>query len=312
MEINRISHDMQLKSGIKVNNMTDLETRQVPFIKCHLGQKTSIFGFKHTWETIIYLSGCNFKCKGCFTARENIGIQLSSDDVVDLSTKVWKYANKQASDITVTGGEPTLNPDYLIKLVSGLKDINDRVGLYTNGYLLGQNLVQELESVQLDLLKLDLKALDPEIHYKYTGRDNSSVLKAIQLLNNSDLNFYIVTVLIPEIIDVGEIEKIAKYLSSIDNEINYLIKPFSPNSAPSNVGRAPTPEEMSSALTAAQKYLNNVEAQGITHTYEGHTLTAYDSKSIDIIEDYKKDKDESKQTEPYENTEYISFEELIL
>jgi len=285
------------------------EERHVPFIKCNLGKKITIFGFKHTWGTIIYLAGCNFKCMGCSTARENIGVTLSSDSAVDLSKRVCEYANKQISDVTVTGGEPTLNSNYLIELMSSLKEINVRVGLYTNGYLLGQNLIQELESVQLDLLKLDLKALDPKVHHRYTERDNSSVLKAVELLNNSDLNFYIVTVLIPDIVDVYEVRKIAKYLSSVNDDIKYLIKPFSPNSAPKNISRVPTSKEMSSALNMAQKYLNNVEAQGITHTVEGYTLIAYDATSDDVV---KYIINRSKLIEPYGKTEYISFEELIL
>ncbi len=315
MRINKINHDMWLEPGKHVHKGEVVESRHVPvpFIRCSIGQKVKIFGIKPTWDVFIYLAGCNFKCRGCsILYRGKIGRPLSADYVVDIFTLVCEYAYKELSDVTVTGGEPTLDSNYLIELVSRLKDLKVRVGLYTNGYLLERNLIQELESVQLDLLKLDVKALDPEIHYRYTGRDSSSVLKAVELLNNSNLNFYIVTVLIPNFVDVYEIEKIAKFLSSINDGIKYLIKPFSPNVARSKVSRAPTPKEMSSALSVAQKYLKNVEAQGITHTFKyERTLTAYDATSNDIIKHLKEVEKRFKLIEPYKKTEYISFEELI-
>ena len=109
-----------------------MKLRRMPFIMCYLGPEVKnvrIFGLKPTWEVGICLAGCNFKCKGCYTlARKKIGKLLSVDEVTDIYIRTCKYAYNELSDVTITGGEPTLDPDYLIKLVTNLGSLKHRMG----------------------------------------------------------------------------------------------------------------------------------------------------------------------------------------
>lgn len=192
----------------------------------------------------ISLSGCNFDCKGCIsTAKQGIGRALSVDELIEL-----------------------LDKDYLLSLISKLKEngvINFE--LSTNGDLLDEDLLKELSMYYVDILfKIDLKTYDENIHRKYTGKSNANVLKAIELLSNYapklhkyGPSFIVRTVFMPDIVDVEEIEKIAKFVSQIDKDVCYRIQQFSPVHG-QNITRRPTFEEMLTVYNIAKKYLDNV------------------------------------------------------
>jgi pyruvate-formate lyase-activating enzyme len=111
----------------------------------------------------------------------------------------------------------------------------------------------------VNYIKLDLKAYSKDIHKWYTGKSNERILKAVKLLHNHGLNFYVRTIVIPNIVDADEVEKIAKFLSSIDVNILYRLYEFAPEQLENKLSRKPTEEEMVKAYNAAKKHLKNVE-----------------------------------------------------
>ena len=89
----------------------------------------------------------------------------------------------------------------------------------------------------------------------YTGKSNQRVLDAIALLNESNLNFEVITVFIPGIVDKEEIERIAWFLSSIGENIKYRIIRYVPVG---NLSRRLKEEEIKEAVSIAKKYLSTV------------------------------------------------------
>ncbi|MEW6095111.1 MAG: radical SAM protein [bacterium] len=216
----------------------------------------------------ISLSGCNFDCKGCAAlAKQGVGKILSSQDLADLVFKssyfIWGKMIKRA---VITGGEPTLYPDYLLSLISKLNAYSVKCfEISTNGFLLDENLLNELSQLNLDILiKLDVKAYDDRIHKEYTGKSNTNVLNAVELLSKFSSKLYkqnypfvVRTVYIPNIIGIEQIEKVAKFAATIDKSICYRIQQFSPVHG-GNISRRPTFEEMMDAYNIARTYLENV------------------------------------------------------
>jgi len=209
----------------------------------------------------INLAGCNFDCRACFAvAKGAVGQKFSVEELLDFFVKVCKRIfGGIANEVAITGGEPTLDFDYMLALLRELKKLGaSRVELSTNGYLLGQNdRLMQLKDEGIDLIKIDLKAHTDSIHRWYTGQSNSNVLKAIKLLRELNLNFRVRTIFIPGIVDLSEIEKIACFLGGINSDIPYRIYQFAPRRT--KISRVPTRDEMLKALDIAKRYLNNVE-----------------------------------------------------
>ncbi len=115
-----------------------------------------------------------------------------------------------------------------------------------------------LKGAGLDEVKLDIKAYTNSIHQWYTGMSNRPVLEAARYLWGSKLDFRVETVLMPGIVDVEEIERIASFLAQIDPEVRYKVVKFAPGEAREKVTRRPKDEEIERAVNTASKYLLNV------------------------------------------------------
>ncbi|MBC8521421.1 MAG: radical SAM protein [Methanomicrobia archaeon] len=208
------------------------------------------------------LTGCNFHCKGCFRpARDEGGTPLTAEETLErMERACLNYYGKVPSEAMITGGEPTLDRDYLLSLVKGLKEKGfEKIVLMTNGYELGvdEDYVNELEEAGLTEAHVDLKAFSEDVHRWYTGKSNEPVLRAIEKLNVSGIELLIQTIYMPGIVDDAEIEKIAMFFASLNKNIKYRINPFVPIFAYEKVTKRPTLEEMERAYEIASRYLPN-------------------------------------------------------
>lgn len=221
-----------------------MEYRNIPFI-------TLSEIAPRVWIT---LSGCNFECKGCFSpARDIKGKKMDVDELVNLVKKAsLDYYQKLPEEIIITGGEPTLNQNYLLDLISKLNF--SYVIMETNGYLLDEEYVDRLVKAGLKEIMLDLKAYDEGLHKWYTGFSNRPILQNVEAIHKK-IKLIIKTVYIPGILDESEIEDIALIISTIDPEIEYRINDFRPSKG---ISRTPTDQEMESAYFKAKDYLKNV------------------------------------------------------
>ena len=154
-------------------------------------------------------------------------------------------------DVMIAGGEPTLDRYGLISLVEEIG--RGRVTLSTNGYLLDKELLERLSGVRVHI---DLKALDSWLHHWYTGMDNAQVLEAIRLLYEKGFDFEVSSVYIPDVVEVPEIENIARFLSEI-GDIRYKIMRYVPVN---DFSRRPEVREIEDAVHKAGEYMGNVSS----------------------------------------------------
>ncbi|MBN1455434.1 MAG: radical SAM protein [Methanomicrobia archaeon] len=208
------------------------------------------------------LRGCNFHCRGCFRpARDEGGTQLTAAEAIArMERACLDYYGELPSEAMITGGEPTLDKVYLVQLVRGLKTRGfSKIVLMTNGYALGEDerYVPELTEAGLTEAHVDVKAYSEELHQWYTGKSSKPVLRAIERLNASGITLIVQTVFIPGIVDLDEIEQIARFLAAVNENIPYRINPFAPTFAVDRVSRRPTLEEMERAYDVAAHYLPN-------------------------------------------------------
>jgi len=132
----------------------------------------------------------------------------------ELLAEVLKYKNYIAKGgVTVTGGEPLLQAPFLEEFFRLCKLEDIHTALDTSGYILNQEVKEMLEYV--DLVLLDIKALDPVLHKTLTGvkRDNS--IKFLDYLEDKHIGTWIRHVVVPNLTDKDEeLEKLAQYLKN--------------------------------------------------------------------------------------------------
>lgn len=214
----------------------------------------------------IFFKGCNFACKGCI-------LKLSPWDChlpVETQAKLQKLSNIKTLSMTelnavvgkmevkeavLGGGEPTVDEEltYVVKL---LKDYNISTVLLTNGYKLDDKMIQKLEKVELNEVCVSIKAFTDNVHIYYTGVSNQKVLENFRYLNYSSIKLRAESVLIPGLIDVGEIELIAKLIASVNATIPYRVDAYT--QVPGTPWPSALPEKVYKAVETSKKYLKNV------------------------------------------------------
>ena len=195
--------------------------------------------------------GCNFKCKYCFfkpLACKKYSAEEILNKILDINESY------KLDKILIAGGEPTMQKD-LSELTKLLKGEDFYIMLSTNGYYL-KDMLNKLE---VDEIHIDLKAYDESKHIYLTSCSNKRVLECISYIgdNRDKFNFKVEidTVLIPNIVDLDEIEKIAKFLSSWD--LPYRITGYVRYNNELNA-EPPSKEIILKAKEVALKYLSNV------------------------------------------------------
>ncbi len=132
---------------------------------------------------VLFLQGCPFDCVACHNPQtipetSPLARLMSVDEVIAGIEPVAPFL----SGVTVSGGEATHQPDFLLALFTALRD-HPRLGTLTR--LIDSNGATDAATWDRllpasDGVMLDLKALDPDVHLRLTHRPNDAVLASIR------------------------------------------------------------------------------------------------------------------------------------
>ncbi len=204
---------------------------------------TDIVGNIHAFESfglvdgpgvryVIFLKGCKMRCKYCHNPDTWSG-EGEKWTAQELWNKVRRYKNywKNNGGITVSGGEPLLQMDFVTSLFSLAK----REGISTALDTAGQPFRNDPEWLErfrklsevTDLFILDLKEMDSAGHTKLTGVDNSNILEMGRWLSEHGKKMWIRHVLVPGITDdEKDLLLMRKYIDSLATVEKVEILPY--------------------------------------------------------------------------------------
>lgn len=126
---------------------------------------------------VVFLQGCNFNCLYCHNP-ETISLTGSPEMTVQDIVKRYLKAKPYISGVTFSGGECTVQFEFLLDICTALKSLGAHILIDTNGQI-GEDELKRLYAVT-DGLLLDIKAIDPEEHRILTGVGNEQVLRTFQ------------------------------------------------------------------------------------------------------------------------------------
>ena len=124
-------------------------------------------------------------CGACADAcPENARIRMVSlmdaDEVIEEIHRHRIFYSFSGGGVTFSGGEATSQPEFLEYLSRELYDMGYSLALETCGYFDFDSVKDSLE--RMDLIFIDLKHMDPEVHMRYTGVSNEKILQNIRNL----------------------------------------------------------------------------------------------------------------------------------
>lgn len=199
----------------------------------------SVTGYVHSIETcgtvdgpgvrfVVFLQGCHLRCLYCHnvdTWKMKDGEKHTSDQIVKQALRYRSYMKASKGGITISGGEPLLQADFVAEVFSKIK----RQGIHTAIDTSGQVNITSAKKVldHTDLVLLDLKAIDPLVHKKLVGADLEKTLEFASYLNAHNIPTWIRHVLVPGYTDNPKhLEKMGAYIASMSCIERVDILPF--------------------------------------------------------------------------------------
>lgn len=158
---------------------------------------------------VIFMQGCAMRCLYCHNA-DTWKPKEPDQEAADVLKKALRYRPywKKEGGITVSGGEPLRQPEFLTELF----ELAHKEGVHTTLDTAGQPFSREepvysrISAVldHTDLVLLDIKHLDPVMHKKITGHDNANILDFLNELQTRQIPVWLRHVVVPGLTDREE------------------------------------------------------------------------------------------------------------
>lgn len=137
------------------------------------------FGRRFTYLRLSLTERCNFRCSYClpqgFVKKKGLPAELSPDEI---RRAVSAFSQLGLRKVRLTGGEPTVRPDFteIIRELSCIETVR-RIAMTTNGYRLAER-AAEWREAGIDAVNVSIDTLDREGFAKLTGHDRLSEVVA--------------------------------------------------------------------------------------------------------------------------------------
>lgn len=182
---------------------------------------------------IIFLKGCCMRCRYCHnpdTWDMNGGEEATADELLKKALRYKTYWGKDGG-ITVSGGEPLLQIDFLLDLFKKAKalGINTVIDTAGNPFTREEPFFSKFRELMeyTDLLLLDIKEMDPVKHKNITGFDNENILDMARYLSEIDKPVWIRHVLVPGLSDFDEdLAALGRFIGTLGNVKKAEILPY--------------------------------------------------------------------------------------
>lgn len=151
----------------KIHSIETLGTRDGPGLRC-----------------VFFMAGCCMRCRFCHnpdTFTDQNSRLITIEEAEETITSLLPYLRQRGGGITASGGEPTLQADFVRHLFKLGHSLNITTVLDTNGMCPPSKIMNLLKVT--DMVLLDIKACDPNTHKYLTGQSNKNVLEFARLVS---------------------------------------------------------------------------------------------------------------------------------
>ncbi len=160
-------------------------------------------------------------------ARKLMGEAVTVEDVLHEIEKDSAFYHNSGGGITLTGGEPTLQPEFAAGILKGCFEREFHTAMGTSGYAKWEILNKLLPL--LDLIYVDIKHMSSKKHRELTGKNNDLILMNVKKIetNYPNLPLIVRIPIIPGVNDdVDNITKTAEFVSRLNQVERIEIVPY--------------------------------------------------------------------------------------
>ncbi|MGF7016327.1 pyruvate formate lyase activating enzyme [Lachnospiraceae bacterium PF1-21] len=182
---------------------------------------------------VIFVAGCPMRCQYCHnpdTWKMNTGKEMTADELIEKALRYRSYWGSEGG-ITVSGGEPLMQLDFLLELFKKAKEqgIHTTIDTSGNPFTKHEPFFSKFNELlkYTDLIMLDIKHIDNAQHLKLTGQPNTNILEMAEYLSEIDKPVWIRHVLVPGRTDDDEyLHKLDAFIRTLTNVEKVEVLPY--------------------------------------------------------------------------------------
>ena len=184
---------------------------------------------------VVFLQGCPMRCLFCHNPetwefKGGDSIEMSAQDLLKKALRYKTYWGEDGG-ITVSGGEPLAQMDFLIEFFEAAKEAGVHTCIDTSGVNFVRNEPYFGKFKRLmastDLLLVDIKHIDPAEHKKLTGHGNENILDMFRYLDEIGKPIWIRHVLVPGMSDNDEyLTRTRDFIATLHNVEKVEVLPY--------------------------------------------------------------------------------------
>lgn len=180
---------------------------------------------------VVFLQGCPMRCQYCHnpdTWDANAGKDYSVEQLLSEIRKYKHYFGNNGG-VTISGGEPLVQIDFVIKLFKVLKAEKIHTCIDTSGVLFNPSNTEKIEELlkYTDLVLLDIKHINSAKHKQLTGFNNENILSFAKFLNTLNKPVWIRYVLVPTLTDdTAALVELRNFLNTLSNVEKIEVLPY--------------------------------------------------------------------------------------
>lgn len=176
---------------------------------------------------LLFLQGCPLRCMYCHNPDswipEDFKEERTAEEVLEIFSKYRKICS---GGITISGGEPLMQKEFLSELVYLFKKEGIHTAIDTAGSIPLNDSIQLVEDTNLFIL--DIKHSDVQKYYNLTGGDLNITLSNAKLLSDMGKKMWIRYVLVPGITDdIKDVAKEAEIIAGLNGVEKVIVLPYS-------------------------------------------------------------------------------------
>lgn len=177
---------------------------------------------------VVFMQGCPLRCLYCHnrdTWDFKGGREMTVPAVMNEIRKYKSYMKFSGGGVTVTGGEPLYQPDFVQALLKQCKKEGIHTAVDTSGYVKVETVKHVFEHT--DLVLLDLKCMDNEMHKTLTGVELPWIVDFARYVADIGKPVWVRHVLVPGLTDRDDLlEKLGEFVSTLKTVEVVEILPF--------------------------------------------------------------------------------------
>jgi pyruvate formate lyase activating enzyme len=178
-------------------------------------------------RTVVFFQGCKLRCAYCHnpdTWATEGGTEYTPEELLKKILRFKPYFERSGGGVTFSGGDPLLQPEFLLEMLQLCKEQGIHTTVDTSGYGLGS--YDEILKYT-DLVLLDIKHVDDFGYKNLTGRSMHGLNQFLKALDRSNVKVWLRHVVVPGITEGKEhFERLKEIIKDIKNVEKLELLPY--------------------------------------------------------------------------------------